>query len=65
MQNNDLNTQGDTPREKRAWCRCKIKLLDSIKEKTDKNAKTGNYGFTEAERKVLTEIRGWVQRMPD
>ena len=65
MQNNDLNTQGDTPREKCAWCRCKIKLIDSIKEKGDKNNKTGNYGFTEAERKVLTEIKEWVKNMPE
>ena len=65
MQNNDLNTQGDTPREKCAWCRCKIKLIDSIKEKGDKNYTTGNYGFTEAERKVLTEIKEWVKNMPE
>ena len=47
--------------KKRRTVQIKIKLLDSIKEKGDKNYKTGNYGFTEAERKVLTGMKEWVK----
>lgn len=55
----------DTLRAKRAWCRCKIKLLDSIKGKVNKNADSGNYGFTASERKAIEELKEWVKKMPD
>lgn len=65
MQNSSSFKRLDALREKAAHCRCKGKLLNSIGEKVNKNAKTGNYGFTDPERVVLKELREWVKKMPD
>ena len=65
MENKDLFDKKCILREKRAWCRCKIKLIDSMSKKVSENAKTGKYGLTGPERMVLKEFEERIKEMPD
>ncbi|MDP2913179.1 MAG: hypothetical protein Q8N91_04145 [Candidatus Omnitrophota bacterium] len=57
MQNNNSFNPIATTREKRAWHRCNIKLLASIKEKIH-----NNHELTEPERRVLLKIRDLIDK---
>ena len=77
MQENENKNPGDLPdmrsealkklseaSRKKAYHR-RMLILGSIEEKIKKNADTGIYGFTEAERKVLLELRNRIKKKPD